>query len=252
MMPLGRPVPEVSPFRTWRAAALLNAASVAACSAHSTPNAVPPATSAVVPQTSETHAEPAEPGATSVQSCKDLGLLPCQLPPSPLTELCPRAAQCLMSIEDPYGQAAVADLTCSALRNSAPAPARSGLRTTGILDVNGLLYLEGTWRTDASYLVAETSAGFCFVEQLLDWLPEQDSIETEFNLQWSDRADGAPELAVAAQRILSTSLDEQEFEDGTSPIVSEECNKYRFGITAARFQVLDQAKKEGRCFASAK
>jgi hypothetical protein len=156
-----------------------------------------------------------------------------------------------MGIEDPDGDVPVADLTCGVLRNSAPAPARTGLRATGIVDVDGLHHAEGTLRTDASYLVAETSAGFCLVDQLLDWLPEQNSIETEFKLQWSDRADGAPELAVAAQRILSTSLDEQEFEDGTSPIVSEECNKYRFGIAGARFKVLDQAKQEGRCFASA-
>jgi hypothetical protein len=156
-----------------------------------------------------------------------------------------------MDIGDPNGAAPEADLTCGALRNSAPAPPRSGLRATGIVDINGQLSVEGSARTDASYLVVETSAGFCLVDQLLDWLLEQNYIDTEFNLQWSDRAEGAPELTVAAQRILRIELDEQEFEDGTSPIAAEECNKYRFGITGSRFKVLDQAKQEGLCFPSA-
>jgi hypothetical protein len=144
----------------------------------------------------------------------------------------------------------VADLVCGALRNSVPAPASTGLRATGIVDINRLQDLEGTWRTDASYLVAETPAGYCLIDQLLDWLLEQNYIETEFSLQWSDRAEGAPELSVSAQRILSIELDEEEVEDDVSPIAAQECNKYRFGITGSRFQALDQAKHEGLCFAA--
>jgi hypothetical protein len=225
---------------------VLVVACASACSQRSAAPGATPNSALVSVQAGEGAApEAVEPGAGSERSCKDLGLLPCDVQPGPEAELCPRVAECLIGIDGgEYNEPPKGDISCGALHDVAPAPPGSGLRQTAVVSIEGKMDAEpeSSWRMEAAFLVAQTDQGFCLVDQLVVWDAIKDyQIEDELRLTWSAQAQPGPELQLEFQRVLQTDTEEGPFVD------YESCREKRYSLAGGRFKALRQTEHEGRC-----
>jgi len=217
-------------------ALLVGACSPRAAAPSAAPNSVPGAREAVP--------EAAEPGRSGVASCKEVGLLPCEVLPTSEAELCPGFAQCLIGMQDEYDVHPKSDVDCGPLQNFTPAPAGSGLQKTAVVVINGKLDAEeeSSWRTEATYLVAQTERGFCLVDQLISWDTVRDySITNEFATTWTAGASPAPELQVQIHMIAELDSDEGTFVD------HESCTEARYRLAGGRLEAMKKADREGGC-----
>ena len=177
----------------------------AACSMHGAPISTPNSATPSHPRGAGATTDAAELPNQAVPSCKDLGVLGCDVPPSPLAELCSRSSQCLIGSDDPKQGTPARDFKCDPPRDSLPAPTSTALKATAVVRIEAAVDPESEdsrWREEASYLVAETSLGFCLVDQLLSWEFEKDyMVETKFQFTWSKQNGIAPELHAESQFV---------------------------------------------------
>lgn len=184
----------------------------------------------------------------SAPSCKDVGPLQCDVPPSSPAELCARSAACfLKKLPDPNAIIPDHDFRCDALRDTVPAPANAGLRTTAVVHLDAAMDPEevgSSWRVEATYLVAETPHVLCVADILIDWDVIKDYIlEDEFQFTWSAENVPAPQLSVLTQQL---NYNDAGFLQG------EYCYRNEYAVAHAHFALKGKrADLEHRCFPSA-
>jgi len=99
----------------------------------------------------------------------------------------------------------------------------------------------------AAYLVAESSDGFCLVDELLPWAwPVGRYFTTDYALHWQTGTAEAT-LSVQAHRTTFIELDQAEASAGESNVEAEECNRSVYRVVAGRFERLSEERREGAC-----
>jgi hypothetical protein len=185
-------------------------------------------------------------------SCAGLGPASCERPPNGAAGLCAQLAGC---VKDPTGNIDLDGLTMDCKREppgaapekafiaSQPAPARSGVRSTSILEV--VASENETLRFAAAYLVAELAEGRCVIDGVLPW--GSSFADTELAMRWEPASGGLPRLEVRAHRTTYTVLDQEELARGESSVTSQICAQRSYDVADGRFTLVSHAERDGDC-----
>lgn len=219
--------------------ALLALALGCACSVHGSQSAMPRATTAPP-------GEAAEGPNTAIPSCKDVGLLGCDVPPSPLDELCSHSAPCLVGSDEMDHERPARDFKCDPPLEALLAPPGTGLYSTALIHIDAGAdpeSMDSSWREEAWYLAAETPRGYCLVSPLLSWELEKDWWwENAFRFSWSKQNGPAPELTAEGQFIAMIDEEGERFPD------HQYCKRHQYRVSGGRLSLLEKKEAEERCF----
>jgi len=185
-------------------------------------------------------------------SCVGLGPASCERRPSSVATLCGALTGCvkddsgnlnldglLMDCKrDPFGAAPE-----TAFTSSEPAPERSGVRSTSI--VNIVASEDDAMQFGAAYLVAELAEGRCIVDPVLSW--SSSFADTEFSTRWVSPPGSPPRLNIRAHRTVFTVLDRAELARGESNVLSEVCADLSYEVVAGRFSPVSRSEAAGAC-----
>jgi len=209
------------------------------------PGASPPPAAASPNGASGAVAEAAEARNPGIPSCKDVGILGCDVPPSSLEELCSRSAPCLVGIDrTDHDPGPTGDFKCDPLQESLRAPSTAGLKSTAVVHIDAAVYsADDPLREEAWYLVAETASGFCLAAPLLSWDFRRDWWwENTFRFTWSKPNGPSPELHAETQFVAMIDENGETFPD------HKYCERYQYRVSGGRLSLLAKREEEERCF----
>jgi hypothetical protein len=183
-----------------------------------------------------THAE-FQAAAPVAPSCAEMGPFRCALPPSSDAELCAQLASCLAQTDGTKAQLHVTG--CGELSEFESAPAESGIGRVAVVNVEG--EIDGV-SGQGSYLVAESTDGFCLVDQALRWesLPEG-YVDTDARLDWHREGEHT-RLSVRTQALRF-----DESEDEGAAIRGAQCRDAEYALHAGRFVTLREQALDAPC-----
>jgi hypothetical protein len=132
----------------------------------------------------------------------------------------------------------------TAFTSRAPAPARSGLRATSLLQM--VAGAEMTITVGGTYLVAEFAEGSCLVDTVLEWERRVGFFDTDFQTRWEPAPRGF-RFYVDAHRATHEPIDRDVDEEDMSDVTSDYCDRAVYEVVNGHFTRLSHTTAPGTC-----